>query len=228
LTSKGPDSFRFDDVRLYVRYRREENEKTPIRHGTLFEIQIKTFLQHAWAVATHDVIYKTPSRDWRRERIAHQVRASLEAAEVAIGSIDTLASSPVLPETTSEIVEINGIIDVLQRNWPTALPADVRRLAENIRGLLLIANRNRDADRVTLLQTLLDNGGSRNGGAHSLDWSPYRSVLNYLAVDYKSALRAELKNAQRARQGKAILVYPEVLPAVGLEISEAVGAVTIA
>lgn len=224
-TTKGPDSFRFDDVRLYVRYRRDENEQSPIRDGTLFEIQVKTFLQHAWAVATHDVIYKTPSRDWRRERIAHQVRASLEAAEVAIGGIDTLASSPMLPETTREIVELNGIIELLQQDWPTSLPTDVRRLAENVQGLLVVASPNRTADRVATLQTLLNNGKMRNHGAHSVHWSPYRSVLNYLATDHKNALRAELKKARRKNNRRTILIYPEILGAVGLGASEAVGAV---
>ena len=62
-TAKPPDSFRFDDVRLYVRYRQTEGERTAIPDGLLSYIEVKTFLQHAWAVATHDLIYKTEQRD---------------------------------------------------------------------------------------------------------------------------------------------------------------------
>lgn len=221
MTKKSPDSFRFDDVRLYVRYERASFEKTRIPDGTLFEVQVKTFLQHAWAVSTHDVVYKTPGRDWRRERIAHQVRAALESAEVAIGSIEALSSSDVLPGQNDEIAELNSIISALQENWPeTALPSDVRRLAENIQAILLVCYRDRTGDRPAHLRALLAEGLTQNSGAHSVDWSPYRSVLNYLAKERSTNLR------QRLRSGSArkVLVYPEVLDTLGISESEAAAA----
>ena len=50
----------------------------------IFEVQIKTILQHAWSIATHDLIYKTDTVSWPKERIAFQVKAMLEHAEIAI------------------------------------------------------------------------------------------------------------------------------------------------
>jgi ppGpp synthetase/RelA/SpoT-type nucleotidyltranferase len=224
-TSKSPDSFRFDDLRMYVRYRRVEGEKTAIPDGALFEVQIKTFLQHAWAVATHDVIYKSPKRDWRRERVAHQVRASLESAEVAIGNIDSLAASTILPGIDSEIAELNAIIVVLEDHWSQELlPTNIRRLAENVCDLMRVVDRRWDADRPAILSTLLDAGKARNLGAHSIDWSPYRSVLNYVAHDHSSKLRARVIDP---KSKKKLLVYPEVLEALSVEQDQAIAAVVV-
>lgn len=223
-TTKSSDQFSFDDIRLYVRYVRTEGEKTEIPDAVLFEVQIKTFLQHAWAVATHDLIYKTSLRDWRRERIAHQIRAQLEQAEVVIGGIDSLSETPVLPQVDTRIAELNSIIEMIQQDWSSEdLPSDIRRLAESVQSLLKVARPNRDADRPALLRTLLDNGKARAAGAHSLDWSPYRAVLNYMTVDHPVALRKRLGT----NRGPRLLVYTEILDSLSLTAGEAVGAIVI-
>lgn len=83
-TPHRPASFEFDDLRLYVKAK--SNPALPPRPGAkrLFEVQIKTFLFHAWAIATHDLMYKANNVNWGRERIAFQVRAMLEHAETTI------------------------------------------------------------------------------------------------------------------------------------------------
>lgn len=224
-TSKSSDRFLFDDVRLFVRYRRAESERSEIRDGLLFEIQVKTFLQHAWAVATHDVVYKTPSRDWRRERVAFQVRASLESAEVAIGNIESLAKSPILPSEDPEIAELNATIAILKEHWgPELLPTNLRRLAENVQMLMLVAAGRYDNGRPEKLRALLDAGKERNAGAHNLNWSPYRSVLNYVAKDYKGQLKHRVTDTKAK---KKLVVYPEVLDALSIPSGEAVAALIV-
>lgn len=215
-TSKRPHEFLFDDVRLYVRYRRSPGERSAIPDGAIFEVQVKTFLQHAWAVSTHDLIYKSQERDWRRERIAHQVRATLEQAEVTIAGIEALAVSDVLPTVNDEVNEVNAIISELKADWgwPAALPADVRRLAEAIRVLLLIVDNGRSAPRPEILRSLLDIGKERNAGSHNIDWSPYRSVLSYIAQQHKRKLTSRL-TARDNRVAK-IFIYPETLTILGI------------
>ncbi|MBC7594847.1 MAG: hypothetical protein H7288_13065 [Kineosporiaceae bacterium] len=222
-TSNAPDRFLFDDVRLYVTYQRAAGERTVIPDGMLFEVQVKTFLQHAWGIATHDVIYKTPSRDWRRERIASQIRATLEQAEVVIGGIGTLATTSVLPESDPQIEELNAIITILQGEWVKSdLPSNVRSLAESIQNLLWVVERHKTADRPAILSKLLADGKARNSGAHSLDWSPYRSVLNYVTNDHPGKLKGRIKDT---RAHSNLLVYPEVLAALSVAEADAIAAV---
>lgn len=216
-TKKNSDSFVFDDVRLYVNYERTEGERTAIPNNTLFEVQIKTFLQHAWAVATHDLTYKTALRDWRRERIAYQIKAALEQAEVAIGGIETLASTSVLPASDDQIDELNAIIIIIMNEWEEHdLPTNVRRVAESVQSLLRIVDQRNTADRAAILSELVANGRTRNGGGHSIHWSPYRSVLNYVAQEHPGKLKRRIRS-ERSRQ--KLLIYPEVLAL--LSVSEA-------
>lgn len=222
-TTNRPDRFPFDDVRLYVTYKRAEGERTAIPDGMLFEVQVKTFLQHAWGIATHDLIYKTALRDWRRERIASQIRATLEQAEVIIGGIDDLASTSVLPESSDEIGELNAIISILQHEWAESdLPSNVRSVAESIRNLLWIVERQKKFDRPGMLRKLLADGKARNAGAHSLHWSPYRSVLNYVANDYPKRLKARITDR---RVSSKLLLYPEVLGMLSISEADAIAAV---
>ena len=62
-------------------------------------MQVKTFLQHAWGIATHDLIYKTDDVSWSRQRIAYQIKAMLEHAEMSIQEAGRLAEAVALSKT---------------------------------------------------------------------------------------------------------------------------------
>lgn len=86
-THKEPHSFQYDDLRLYSRLKSESFLPDSVLSRIVFEIQIKTFLQHAWSIATHDLIYKSNEISWSKERIAYQIKAMLEQAELSISTV---------------------------------------------------------------------------------------------------------------------------------------------
>jgi ppGpp synthetase/RelA/SpoT-type nucleotidyltranferase len=67
-THKTASDFTFDDLRLYVKRRVSTDLPPSELDGIVFEVQIKTILQYAWGIATHDLIYKTEMLSWRLPR----------------------------------------------------------------------------------------------------------------------------------------------------------------
>lgn len=134
VTSKRPDSFVFDDLRLYLRLKARDVKKETM--GLVFECQVKTFLQHAWSIATHDLIYKPADVcAWSSARVAYQVKAMLEHAEVAISKVDAIAQSEMLDMHSSDYEERDKILEDLR-----SLNVDVgelpERVIDNLRSLL--------------------------------------------------------------------------------------------
>ncbi len=219
ITRKDPADFLYDDLRLYLKYAAPEYNKPSLLDGVEFEIQIRTFLQHAWSIATHDIVYKSDQVSWRRERIAAQAKAALEHVEVAIDSITALEKSNSLPLSSESFESINSIIGIIRDNWDyDQLPVDLRRLAQGIGRLL-------DYLKIDLggLRSLLEDGRAQYGGGHNLDWSPYRMILHYLAAQHHAALRGLLRRKRKDR----VFVYRETLEALDLPLDEAQGAVVI-
>ncbi len=175
-TSKRSSSFPFDDLRLYVARRPAASGRDADLDGTVFEVQIKTVLQYAWIIATHDLIYKTNTVSWPKERIAFQIKAMLEHAEIAIAAAEQLSDSPSVAKKDKWTDNIIAIINQIECFWPEdQFPEDRKRLAENIFGLLRTADL--PANR---LVTLLEAEKSRNGMIPT-DLSPYAFTVQALA-----------------------------------------------
>lgn len=215
VTKKSPSDFRFDDLRLYMRYTDRGYGPPTGLEGVLFEVQVRTFLQHAWTIATHDVVYKAEDVSWRRERVAHQAKAALEQAEVTIESMAALERSEALPETNKEYLLTNKIISMLRTHWERdQLPQDVRRLAEGVQNLLHYLG----LDDANSLNQLLEEGRAKYGGRHNFNWSPYRAIVQYLAEQHPNRLRNFLK--KKSSRGSAFM-YDTVLAELGLKASDA-------
>ena len=176
ITHKAPSSFAFDDLRLYVARRQPTSGRHPDLDGMVFEVQIKTVLQYAWSVATHDLIYKTDTVSWPRERIAFQVKAMLEHAEIAIADANRLAEAPAVAKRDNRTKDIILLIEQLGQVWSHEhLPADVKRLSETIYDVLCTA----DLDPACF-RKIIDTEKQRVGNLPN-NLSPYAFTLQALA-----------------------------------------------
>jgi ppGpp synthetase/RelA/SpoT-type nucleotidyltranferase len=193
-THKSPSDFTFDDLRLYVKRRPQSSGKDEDLIGVIFEVQIKTVLQYAWSIATHDLIYKTDTVSWPKERIAFQVKAMLEHAEIAISEAERISDAHGVSKMDQRTESILFIIDRAKRFWqPDALPEDLKRLAENILSLLRMAK-----VQVGDLEKLLSQEKARVG-LIPRDLSPYAFVLQALAQDATVGFQEKFEQAKRVR-----------------------------
>ena len=140
-THKAPSSFVFDDLRLYLRIPQNPDRRSKGIENIIFELQLKTFLQHAWSIATHDLIYKGDESSWASSRIAYQVKAMLEHAELSISESDALSKSPLVSKTSKNTTTSKSIILYLRNLWgKDQLPKDLIRLSDNVIALMNIVN----------------------------------------------------------------------------------------
>jgi len=92
LTRKGgiqkpPDVFRFDSTRFIGRLKKPVGLDSGVSSNVyqlLFEIQIKTVFDFAWTKTTHALTYKSGKMDWRRLRLAAQIKATVEQLDMLI------------------------------------------------------------------------------------------------------------------------------------------------
>ena len=84
---KSPDTFRFDSTRIYAKLKiNDELIKDNILsiYTIKFEIQIKSAFEHAWSVSTHVLVYKNSEIDWKKLRLAAQIKANVEQLDMLI------------------------------------------------------------------------------------------------------------------------------------------------
>jgi len=184
-TRKASSSFAFDDLRLYVKRRSLASGKDADLDGIIFEVQIKTILQHAWSTATHDLIYKTDTVSWPRERIAYQVKAMLEHAEVAIAEASRLSDARAVAKKDDRTDNILRIIQQVESFWSKdRLPDNVKRLAETVFDLLRTCDLSAN-DLAAILEA-----EKRRIGLLPTDLSPYAFVVQAMAhsdtVDFQN------------------------------------------
>jgi ppGpp synthetase/RelA/SpoT-type nucleotidyltranferase len=201
-----PESFDFDHVRLYVRWRDDERAPPTAFTDIPFEVQLKTYLQHAWAIATHELIYKTDDVNWRKARIGYQVKAMLEHAEMSISHAEQLAASAELQVENKDIDEIRSMIDLLKTTWvddPARLPEDIRRLADNV--LRVIQPLQMSVDQLKQdLAAELEAGRGRL--IETL--SPFGVVIQTLLQRHEAEMRDLLTGRNRRLRGRDRIVIP--------------------
>jgi ppGpp synthetase/RelA/SpoT-type nucleotidyltranferase len=219
-THKSSDSFPFDDLRVYAALREGPSIPPTDLTGVVFEVQIKTFLQHAWSIATHDLLYKSDDVNWSKERIAYQIKAMLEHAEISIQEAEGLAACAALAKEDPITTAIKEGIRLVKTQWAgDELPADVRHLANNIARLL-------DALRMKIerLEQILNDGKAQRAGVHPSNLSPYGTIVQYLFDAEKDMMIKFLKNDKIRTK---ILIPSEIELPADLDRSEARNAVFV-
>src|ERR1035438_1489076 len=80
---KAPDVFRFDGVRWYGKISEEAAlVRQPGVGDIIFEVQVITAFEYAWKTVTHDLVYKGEDVDWKKKRLAAQLKAAVEQIEI--------------------------------------------------------------------------------------------------------------------------------------------------
>ena len=193
-THKRASSFVFDDLRLYMRHGSSSSGRNEDLRDKLFEVQIKTILQHAWSIASHDLIYKTDNVSWPKERIAYQVKAMLEHAEIAIAESGSLATSSAISKQDKDTKEALNIICTLRNFWPAdELPHDIKRLAENFRDVMNLCDIDTDN-----LFTFLEEERQRLGTLPK-NLSPYSFLVQAVAHSTKLRFEEKIRNSRNNR-----------------------------
>jgi ppGpp synthetase/RelA/SpoT-type nucleotidyltranferase len=136
---KPPDAFRFEATRVIARLNVEPSD-SPLR-TILFEIQIRTAFEHAWSVTTHALAYKTDEVDWRRLRLAAQMKATVEQLDTLILAYEgtkTHIPESLWPETQKKIDILKLIRDGEGRSKipAEAMPKDISRFCDNVYEIL--------------------------------------------------------------------------------------------
>lgn len=146
---KSPDTFKFDSTRISARLRSVEYpdvENLLSIFNILFEIQIKSAFEHAWAVSTHDLVYKNSEIDWKKLRLAAQIKASVEQLDTMILAFEQIASTiqdneyPEIKRKRQIAVATQDLF--AQQKIPQELqPKDMTRFCHNLYDILASASK---------------------------------------------------------------------------------------
>ncbi len=169
-----PENFSYDSLRLYCRVKPPHTGKE--YENLTFEIQIKTFLEHAWSIATHDFQYKSSEISWAKARLVSQLKAMLDNIELSILESTHLATSGYIDKGNNEYDKLNATIKFYAENWGAdKLPKDLRRLAQNT--LQLMTALKIDLNDITDILTKENDAGR---GINTISLSPFQIVVQGL------------------------------------------------
>jgi ppGpp synthetase/RelA/SpoT-type nucleotidyltranferase len=212
-THKDPESFPFDDLRLYVSLKKDPTLPTGPINDVIFELQVKTFFQHAWAITTHDLVYKSDEINWTKKRVAYQIKAMLENAEITILKAGKIKKISGLPEQNNKLKELNEVKNFILKNWSSEqLPTDLIRLTENISLLMKIFNIKLDA-----LSEILKKEFDIGRGVLTGHLSPYLVIVQSIIFQKPSAVKKFIENTYPKEKRKIFLPREIDLTSLGYD-----------
>jgi hypothetical protein len=136
---KAPDVFRFDSTRVIAKIK-DYSEAKPVAK-IAFEIQIKSAFEYAWSITTHSLTYKTNKPDWKRDRLAAQLKASVEQLDTLVLGFEDMSNriTESYHELSIEKVKLSAFIADLfdKKILPEEhFPKDMSRNCDNMLNLL--------------------------------------------------------------------------------------------
>jgi len=149
-TLKAPEVFRFDSTRFIGKLKAPEgyNQNSEI-YNICFEIQIRTAFEHAWTVTTHSLTYKTQVVDWRRQRLASQLKATAEQMDTLAVSFDQ--ASQYIPEYKWPEIQVKKeIVSLFEEAIKKGLireelaPKDWTRFSDNVYRMIVAVEEAND------------------------------------------------------------------------------------
>lgn len=198
-----PTEFNFDGIRLYCRLKPsvKKNELEILN----FEVQVKTLLDYAWSEATHDFSYKGGSVSWAKERLATQLKATLNSIDLSIYDMDTISKSPFLDKKNKKYEQLAKVLDFIKNNFvlkhKIPVPKDIKRLAEEVDRLLKRTNIN-----LSELEQALIEDTKLGGGYNILNLSVYSIILVALFKHQTEKVTTALK--VKSERNIPMLVVP--------------------
>jgi len=157
---KAPDVFRFDTTRFYGTVTEAAAaERIPGMGEFIFEIQIPTVFEYAWITVTHDLVYKSGEVDWRRLRLAAQLKAVVEQAELIIESFERVKDSvpeSAWPEVESKTQIVAKFKELMKAGYirTELAPISWNRFADNVYALVCKYTENPRARQSAVLNLL--------------------------------------------------------------------------
>lgn len=205
-TPHRPSCFEFDYVRLYASLKYDDSLPSTGLEDLVFEIQIKTFLQHAWSIATHDLIYKSDVVNWESSRVAYQVKAMLEHAEASISAVTAISHANQPARSDDETRKKQEVLDWLHGTWPSqSLPRDTVRLADCVLNLLKILH-----IELKQLRAWLDEASNEGKGIHTLNLSPFGVIVSTVLGHTDGQAALQRLDGRKQRRGGCIFVPDEL------------------
>ncbi|MBB6095641.1 ppGpp synthetase/RelA/SpoT-type nucleotidyltransferase [Povalibacter uvarum] len=142
---KDPSTFRYDSTRFIATLRPTLIPEPPdALSRQRFEVQVRTAFEHAWTVATHSIVYKGDSIDWRRLRLIAQLKAATEQMDSLIAGFDQ-AAELITEENWPEISHRRAIEQMFRARFTNGdIPRDCEpaswvRFSENVYTLIRAA-----------------------------------------------------------------------------------------
>lgn len=208
VTRLKPSDFRFDGIRLYCQLKNSHERRDLVGQNLNFEIQIKTMLEYACDEATHDFSYKAEEASWAKERLAAQVRALLSSVDLSILEMEQISASPFLSKIHLEFQAINELINFIKDEFGEkagiSLPTDMKRLAEQLRSVLV-----RTGIDLTKLRAALKKETIAGRGYKVTNLSIYSICFQALLSQHKSTVIKSLCSNPKGRA--QAIVIPEEL-----------------